>query len=248
MDFTSFLGGLFGGTIGVLTSHGFDTLRVVHQSDKKGCNIGQCAVDIWKKNGIRGFYRGVTPMIAAVSVEKCIVFGSYENIRRMLLGRFKNKYHTTFVSGVLAGLLCTPSVAAFEKMKVLLQNGKAAQKTNIFRGLSATFFREVPGYGIYFTTYEYLKDKTPNMQLYHTPLYGAICGAASWVVIYPSDPVKTIMQNENKGLVQAAKQVFSLYGLRGFYRGYTLGIFRAMPLHGGVFLGYEFFMKCVHLS
>jgi hypothetical protein len=28
-------------------------------------------------------------------------------------------------------------------------------------------------------------------------------------------------------------------GCRNFYKGFSLAIMRAMPLHGGVFLGYE---------
>ena len=35
------------------------------------------------------------------------------------------------------------------------------------------------------------------------------------------------------------KDVYKTKGILGFYRGFNLALLRCIPLHGGVFLGYE---------
>ena len=127
----------------------------------------------------------------------------------------------------------TPFSAYIEKEKL----------STFYRGWTATLFREVPGYGIYFTTYEYLKNNTKDMKPYHTLLYGGMSGLAAWLFIYPSDPPKTLMQDKNIGLKDAIKIIYNKYGLSGFYKGFSIALFRSIPLHAGVFLGYETFLK-----
>ncbi len=246
----TFIGGMFGGTIGVLSSHPFDTTRVVYQSSSKYKNLLECSKHILRTDGLRGFYRGIKPPLIGIGLEKCIVFGCYNNIKNN--SPFKSEYGRIFTAGVFAGLCCTTVVTPVEKLKVMLQNKQNVTMKSIIRdygikgiynGWTATLFREVPGFGIYFSTYEYLKKNTQDMKPYHSLFYGAASGLSAWLFIYPSDPVKTIMQNENKGFRYAVSNIYNTHGIRGFYRGFSLGLFRALPLHAGVFFGYELFMK-----
>ena len=39
------------------------------------------------------------------------------------------------------------------------------------------------------------------------------------------------------------KNQFTKYGIRGFYHGIELALMRCIPLHGGVFIGYEMINK-----
>ena len=81
------------------------------------------------------------------------------------------------------------------------------------------------------------------MTPYHSFVFGSLSGLHSWVYIYPSDPIKTRMQNCELSMKEATVQIFKEHGFRGFYRGFSIGCLRSIPMHGGVFLGYEFFMK-----
>lgn len=259
-DPVSFSAGLIGGAFGTSIAHPFDTIKTVFQSDINGNhkNILDCSKYIYKTNGIKGFYRGVLPPVIGIGIEKCIVFGTYSNVKNMNM--FQNYYSNVFFGGVVSGICCTSIVTPVEKIKIVMQNAKSNENISVsnmikkegiqslYKGWSATLFREVPGYGIYFATYEYCKafllnkNKT-EMKPYHTMLFGALSGFNAWLFIYPSDPVKTLMQNGNIGLIEATKKIYSKYGIRGFYKGFGMGLFRSVPLHAGVFLGYETFMK-----
>ena len=246
-----YIAGFFAGGVGVLVSHPFDTVKTVYQmdglADKKYKGVASCARGIYLYGGGLAFYKGVRPPLVGVGLEKCIVFGSYNAIQKYT--------DNIFVSGVFAGLCCTCIVTPIEKIKILQQQQvansdcrsvfKATSIRNLYRGWTATLGREVPGFGIYFSTYEYLKDRQKNTifaKSYLMPfLNGSLSGAASWLFIYPSDPIKTLMQTKNIPLVNAVACIYKQYGLSGFYRGFGLGLFRAVPLHGGVFMGYEFF-------
>lgn len=119
---------------------------------------------------------------------------------------------------------------------------------NMYRGFIPTICRETPGFGIYFYVYNYI---TSNYNTEHnmikTFMSGAMSGLAAWTFIYPSDLVKTKMQSsENISIQNIIRNIFSennprssIFGLKNFYKGFSLAIMRAMPLHGGVFVGYE---------
>jgi len=73
----------------------------------------------------------------------------------------------------------------------------------LYKGLGVTCLREIPAIGIYFFTYKNLRQKFHSMQggtaqtLVSTPatlVAGALAGAASWLLLYPIDVVKTNMQ------------------------------------------------------
>ena len=119
----------------------------------------------------------------------------------------------------------------------------------MYRGFIPTVCRETPGFGIYFTVYNHLTSNynNTNMSNVKTFSFGALSGLAAWTFIYPSDLVKTKMQSsENISIQKIIGDIFSennprssIIGMRNFYKGFSLAIMRAMPLHGGVFLGYE---------
>lgn len=251
----NFIGGLIGGSFGTAVAHPFDTIKTVYQSDINGKykNIIECSKNIYKTEKIRGFYKGVIPPIIGIGFEKCIVFGTYSNVKNLNI--FQNVYSNIFLAGIISGICCTSVVTPVEKVKIIMQNSKMKEGickiikkegiASLYKGWSATLFREVPGYGIYFTTYEFCKNKYQSIQPYHTMLFGGLSGFNAWLFIYPSDPVKTLMQNENIGLKESVLKIYSKYGIRGFYKGFGLGLFRSVPLHAGVFLGYETFMRLV---
>jgi len=232
--------GLIGGLIGQTLCHPFDTIKTRSQKTR-GYNLTQ---DL-RSGGLQTLYVGLPSPLLSVIIEKALLFGSYNLIRKTL-------DLDPFTGGVAAGMLTTLTVTPFERVKVKCQisrQSSALMLTQIikndgllsmYRGWSATFMREVPGYGLYFYTYETVKKLcNGNISPFTSFLTGSACGVASWLVIYPSDPVKTMMQNDNVGLRTAVQRIWSAGGVNGFYRGYCWGLCRAAILHGGVFLGYE---------
>jgi len=229
-----YLSGCIGGLWGTLTSYPIDTLRIRLQSGVKTN---------------KSLYSGVISPMLGIGLEKAVVFGVYNQT---------NKYiNNDFISGLNAGLFASLVVTPVEKYKILKQNnpkltyssitkdiiskGPVNGTKTLYKGLSACFFREVPGYAIYFTTYNYLNSLTSNYEnTFKTLANGGLSGVASWLVIYPFDTIKTNMQQNNTDFIETSK---SLIKEGRIYKGIQWSLMRAFTLHSFVFLGYELSKK-----
>ena len=233
-DYKDFLGGAVGGFIGTLTSHPFDTIKNRIQTNNS-----------YNIYNIKDLYKGVTIPLYGIALEKTIVFGAYNTTNNYLNNNYKlYPILNASFSGLVAGILCTIIVTPVEKIKINLQNNNKVSYKNLYKGWTATLTREVPGYSIYFTTYELCKKYIykNNMTTFDNFLIGGLCGLNSWIFIYPQDKIKTIIQNTNDNIKikNVFKEIKLNEGYKGFYRGFSLCLMRAIPLHAGVFVGYDF--------
>lgn len=254
-DYKNFLGGAVGGFIGTFTSHPFDTIKNRIQTNNS-----------YNIYNIRDLYKGISVPLYGIALEKTIVFGAYNTTNNILNNHynFSNQILNASISGLVAGFLCTIIVTPVEKIKINLQNAKTSCTTcvktscpkqqsypsniykNLYKGWTATLTREVPGYSIYFTTYELCKkyiytNNNKVMTTFDNFIIGGLCGLTSWIFIYPQDKIKTIIQNTpaDKKIADVFREIRLNEGYKGFYRGFSLCLMRAIPLHAGVFLGYD---------
>lgn len=270
-DLNHFFGGCVGGFTGTFFSHPFDTIRVRLQTHKPIITKNNYNNFSIKKYGFiaKDLYKGLTAPLFGIALEKTIVFGTYNKIYNSLKDNDKyknNDIFNNFSAGIGAGVVCTIFVTPVEKIKINFQNNRVNNMKecfnilkngnnnclinvykNLYNGWTSTLFREVPGYGIYFTTYhlqkKYLFNNSPNA--IQTIFSGALCGAISWLFIYPADIVKTNKQDSTLSYKQIIKNIYTKEKIFGFYKGMGLSLFRAVPLHSGVFLGYEMYLKFV---
>lgn len=242
-----FFDGAVSGMFGVTLSHPIDTIKTSIQDQKP------------KPSSFRSLYRGVLPALSGVGLEKAIVFGTYENSKKLFKNLNLNDNASVTCSGAISGLSASLIVTPVERLKILAQTGNKLtlndiKPTNLYRGLSATFTRETPGFAIYFTSYEYLKRKylgnsNKELPLHVAFMYGGFSGALSWFGIYPQDVIKTRMQAntniKNITFLNTAQSIYKDGGIKPFFRGFHLALFRAVPLHAGTFSMMEF-MKNKH--
>ena len=71
---------------------------------------------------------------------------------------------------------------------------------SLYKGFTALMLRDVPGWGVYFWSYEYLKDlfgikdtskDQTTLNILILMWCGGVAGQLSWLVGYPFDIVKT---------------------------------------------------------
>jgi hypothetical protein len=229
----NYLNGMISGVNAILISHPIDTIKTNIQENKQ--------VDF----KFRSLYRGLMAPLLGVGLEKAIVFGTYEVAM--------NKTNNYALSGGIAGLSASFIVTPFERVKILLQTNQTIVKDMItpkflYQGWSATLYREMPGFAIYFSTYNTLKKAKgeANVTLMDSFTYGAIAGSTSWLFIYPQDRIKTHIQalNERKlGFIGGFREILKEGGYKGFYRGFHFALMRAIPLHATAFMSYELCKK-----
>ena len=159
------------------------------------------------------------------------------------------------ISGGLAGIFASFIITPFERVKILFQTNQANwnyinKNFNVkflSQGLVPTLCRDPLGYAIYFSTYNFLKNKksTP-INLFESFCYGAISGSTAWLFIYPQDRIKTHVQaitNRNISFISGCKEVIFIGGYRELYKGFSYSLMRAIPLHATVFMSMEFCKK-----
>lgn len=235
MDTQQFINGAVGGMCGLTFSHPVDTVKSNIQAGKP------------VSFRLSALFRGYFPPLGGMALEKAVVFGTYGNARRHTqeLGTFGS----IAVSGALAGLAASLVVGPYERLKIIRQTGGTLKlahfkPTSLYRGLSATFTRETPGFAIYFSFYEAMKKKLyGDREITKTGslVLGGATGMVAWFPIYPQDVVKTRLQSSETKLsaTQVVSSIWKEAGFRGFYRGFHLALLRAVPLHAGTFWGVE---------
>lgn len=220
MDWKVFAYGYLGGMAGILSSHPFDTMKTHIQEGRT------------MPKTILGLYKGISAPLLGVGLEKAIVFGVYHNTYR-----YTDSYA---LSGGLAGLSASLVVTPFERLKILWQTGQK-YRGGIFNGLVATLTRETPGFAIYFSIYERLKEHDSNFRPLNGFFYGMFAGAGAWLFIYPMDLVKTHIQASNSRSNLAVLREVLAKG--NIYKGFSLALLRAVPLHATAFMTMEFCKK-----
>ena len=230
----SYLKGCLAGMFGVTLSHPIDTIKTTKQS---GVKI---------KYSFLSLYRGIIPPLIGVGLEKALVFGTYQYLRKQEVN--------VPISGAISGFVATFVVTPYERLKILKQTSQHIKKidlSQLYKGFSATFTREVPGFAIYFSTYHYLKEKkinkinekTDKLSPEFSFLFGGIAGSMAWLFIYPQDRIKTIIQsandNKNINIRTIIKNTYKNGGLKSFYSGFGYAISRAVLLHAGTFMMFE---------
>ncbi|KAL7319385.1 hypothetical protein PS15m_002524 [Mucor circinelloides] len=123
--------------------------------------------------------------------------------------------------------------------------------TGIYSGFSLHLVRDTIGTGVYFGGYETTKyllsgNKSASAGPLTQFLAGGICGVMCWIVVFPLDLVKTLIQKEilsvnptYKSAMDCVRDIYKQNGLSGFYRGITVTLIRAFPIHSLNFLVYE---------
>lgn len=121
----------------------------------------------------------------------------------------------------------------------------------LFKGLVPTLAREVPGNAIMFGVYEGIKQyfaggtDTSNLSRGSLIVAGGLAGASFWMVVYPTDVVKSVIQVDDfknpkyKGSINAFRKILASEGVKGLYKGFGPAMGRSIPANAACFLAYE---------
>lgn len=276
--FKYFLSGGFGGICTVVSGHPLDTIKVRLQTMPKPAPGEQplykgtfdCASKTIKKEGFKGLYKGMAAPLTGVAPIFAISFFGFGVGKRLVQ---KNDEKLTplqlFAAGAFSGIFTTTIMAPGERIKCLLQIQHGAEKPkyagpvdvvkqlykeggirSIYKGTIATLMRDVPAGGMYFLTYEWLKDKlgssasdSTQAKLGKTILAGGMAGISNWIVGMPADVIKSRLQTapEGKysGMVAVFQSLMKEEGIFALYKGIAPVMLRAFPANAACFLGFE---------
>ncbi|XP_052860717.1 mitochondrial ornithine transporter 1 [Anopheles cruzii] len=124
----------------------------------------------------------------------------------------------------------------------------------MFRGLSSTFAREMPGYFFFFGGYEGTREllakpgqSKEDIGPLRTMVAGSVGGIALWTIIFPADVIKSRIQvhSMRASMTSVAISIFRNEGLPAFYNGLVPTIWRTIPATAVLFVVYEYTKKAL---
>jgi hypothetical protein len=106
---------------------------------------------------------------------------------------------------------------------------------------------DILGTGFYFGVYETFKAMAPQKNGvpagWVSLVGGGLAGALSWILVFPLDVVKSLVQKEalttTRTFSTIVKERYQEFGIRGFYRGMNMQLVRSVPVHAINFYVYE---------
>lgn len=128
----------------------------------------------------------------------------------------------------------------------------------MYRGLTITMLRDAPAHGVYFWTYEFVREqlhpgcrKSGQESLKTMLTAGGLAGVASWICCYPLDVIKTRLQAQSqsppkyKGIADCFRKSVREEGYNVLWRGLGTAVSRAFLVNGAIFSAYEIALRCL---
>jgi len=234
---------------------------------------------------VRGLYAGTVPSLVANIAENSILFAAYGACQKIIANSLQvSKVEDLSVtanglSGFLAAFWSSLALCPTELVKCKLQalresytsQGKDPPKIGpyqltrnilktegvpgMFRGLTATLTREMPGYFFFFMAYEFSREmlRSPGQSkddigALKTVVSGGFAGVTLWTLIFPADVVKSRLQvaGSSTPMIRMMRDIYAKEGVAALYNGLGPSILRTFPATGALFLAYETSKKAMH--
>lgn len=274
-----FVAGGFGGTAGIISGYPLDTLRIRLQNTTNGSAFSILRHMVTREGPV-SMYRGMGAPLAAVTFQNAMVFQTYAVLSRAFDSSDSAKdppsYKGVALGGTGTGALQSLLLSPVELIKIRLQLQKVDQMTEsrqgpvrltknilrkeglrgLYRGLGVTVMRDGPSHGLYFWTYEYMREwlhpgcrKSGEESLNTMLVAGGLAGVASWISCYPFDVVKTRLQAQTpsslkyKGILDCFKKSVNEEGYSVLWRGLGTAVARAFLVNGAIFSAYEITLR-----
>ncbi|XP_075996000.1 solute carrier family 25 member 47-A [Genypterus blacodes] len=186
MHIVDFVAGSFAGACGVAVGYPLDTVKVRIQTQKNFTGIWQGGVTTFTKEGVNGFFKGMSLPITTVSMTSSVVFGTYRNCLQCMsqLRGAPGTPHSkleVFLAGLAGGVAQISVMSPGDIVKVRLQCQTESMRggtkpryhgpvhcllsilreegvRGLYRGALPLMLRDGPSFATYFLTYTTICD------------------------------------------------------------------------------------------
>ncbi|KAG4108593.1 mitochondrial carrier [Neocallimastix lanati (nom. inval.)] len=269
-----FISGLFSGWAQVLVGHPFDTVNMQTQTRYKGAihcvkTIFKEDGFFGFYKGVRSPLTGIGFANSLIFVAN----GHFKHMIAGDTPEDQLSIKQHIASGFLSGSVMPFVSAPMEHMKIKLQTNhlsnspvkykglvdctvktlKTGGIRNLYHGYVITLLRDAPSFAAYFGTYELVKkgfkslrkDNFKDYNKFELFMAGGLAGIACWLPCIPQDVIKSRAQTTGMTAREATKEIYRLYGMKGFFRGFCPTVIRAFPANAVTFVVYELSMKAL---
>ncbi|XP_057992056.1 mitochondrial thiamine diphosphate carrier 2 isoform X2 [Hevea brasiliensis] len=203
----------------------------------------QATKDIFREEGLPGFWRGNVPALLMVMPYTAIQFTVLHKLKTFAAGSSKSENHIhlspylSYVSGALAGCAATVGSYPFDLLRTILASQGEPKAWNRHRFSN--------------TSLTNIDDSLSSFQLF---VCGLAAGTCAKLVCHPLDVVKKRFQirglqrhpkygervEHYRNMLDALRRIFQAEGWAGLYKGIVPSTIKAAPAGAVTFVAYEF--------
>ena len=227
---------IIAGSLATVTCNPFDIIRINIQTR----NISSINVInyIYKKNGLLGFYSGISIGIVTIPTFWAIYFPSYEMM--------KNNYNTSisaYLSCCLASTVTSPLWYIRQKRQTFTNFNTINEIKNLkfkqfYSGLFSTYIIN-SNFMVQFPIYEQIKshDSFINnpFNIFLATSFSKICAS---IVTFPVENCRVLSRQNPAWSIREI--VTKLHTNKSYYNGLTNYLIRSIPYHAIIFCTYEY--------
>ncbi|XP_065351002.1 mitoferrin-1 [Cloeon dipterum] len=221
-----------------------------------------------RQEGILRPCRGMSALVVGAGPAHALYFSCYEYSKEKLTRLVPSASDfAPGVAGAMAALLHDGVMNPAEVVKQRLQMYGSPYKSCIecvrkvyqaegagafYRSYGTQLTMNVPFQSIHFMTYELMQKHINTDGRYNPKAHmfsGAVAGAVAAAVTTPLDVCKTLLNTQESavsGLFNAARTIYNLNGLGGFFKGLRARVLYQMPSTAICWSTYEFFKYCLN--
>lgn len=251
-----FATGVLFGVTSVCVGHPFDTIKTKMQAQQgfENMNMRKSFAFVFKKEGIKGLYRGCIPPLLGSGFYRSIQFSAFEATYTFLDNPVGKKAIPmtnglevrVILGGTMAGTCRALIETPLEYAKIRRQTGTEWKLKDSFKGLGVTWFRSLvllPSYFVFLDTFRRRFDKFDALndsQIIKPFLTSACASVMAWWIVWPLEVIKSQIQANYKAEKNSIQQIMFVIkergGLFGLYRGITPGSIRSFFANGSAFV------------
>jgi len=248
----SFASGAAFGATSVVTAQPFDTIKSRMQTlSSSSPNLNSSpgsggtrrpsalavATDLYRREGVRGLYRGGASMLVGGALFRSAQFGCYDVALHALGGPVPRHERVFFgaldphvvAAGFVGGLGRGVVESPFEYAKVRRQVETPWRLRDVYRGSGITITRNSFLFACFAINIDLLKHVVGPVSPFWV---GAICANAAWFTIWPLDVVKSRRQSGLYEGVPVRVLLRDVARSGALYRGLLPGLLRSTVANG----------------
>ncbi|KAK7489872.1 hypothetical protein BaRGS_00018894 [Batillaria attramentaria] len=233
--------GLYAGTVPSLAAN-------VSENAVLFCFYGMCQKVVALATGTQSV-ETLNPLQNAISGGMAAFFSSFTLCPTELVKCRLQAMREMATRGQLEGGLERLKIGPFGLTREIL---KSEGIRGLYKGLTSTFMREMPGYFVFFGGYEISRHlltpagkKKDEIGAFKTVVCGGVGGVSLWVAIFPADVCKSRIQvqavegQKAPTFLATLISIFRNEGIGALYKGLGPTVVRTFPATGALFLAYE---------
>lgn len=196
--------------------------------------------DVYKKEGIRYFWKGNGTNCVRVFPQLAINYGIFRKTKPYFKNKFDNENIVNFSAGCTAGCISMLFTYPLETTRTYLSLqtnknkykgiGDALRKIPIrqlYQGSKMSLMGFGSFSGIQYSSYYYFNSLIKNTYFDSKLVGGGLAGLFSVSITYPTDLIRRRLQLQGfdktvpkyNGILDACRKIFKYEGITGFYRG-----------------------------